>query len=97
MATKTKTSRTIRFCMRVGDRVGVLVKTNGRADGYWLKPIHTADFGLVSVEWQHETDTERVYTVEMGETRPHHCTCPARGECRHMAGTAKLIQMGVIR
>ena len=97
MQAKTKSPRTIRFIMEFEGKIGVIVKQYGRSDGYWLTPVVESDWGVTSVIWQHETDSDRRYTVEMGQTRPSSCDCPARGDCRHMAGTAKLIELGYIK
>lgn len=93
--TATKTKRSLTVVAREGKSVlGLLIRTERRIDGYWLKIRHNSIGEAVTIRWQHETDAGRVYTVAVASMT---CTCPARKECRHVAATKRLIQLGVVK
>lgn len=78
------------------DLLGILITEGRKADGYHVRAEH--DDMSVAVEFHHETDKGRSYSVSCNHTgRPHYCTCPARVRCRHMDAVAVLVERGLIR
>lgn len=75
--------------------IAVTVKDGKKSDDYHL--THADD--SCEVEWTHDDDAGRTYTVTCSayDGRPTHCTCPARVPCRHKSATAVLAKRGHIK
>lgn len=101
--TTPKAARTLRInwtATPLDTTVISLTVTEGkRVDGYHA--FHAAD--SCEIEWTHDDDTTRSYTVVCSAAtgQPVRCSCPGFGygrgkACRHMSATAVLIRRGAV-
>jgi hypothetical protein len=98
-AAKTKPARTldVQYSHTFAEGrqlVRVNVKEGSKRDAYHV----SRDLDSCEVRWAHASDDGRSYVVvcSAGSGVPVACTCPARVECRHRAGTRALLNEGLL-